>query len=316
MLDDRLIKSIDATSEMLDVDRSVIEKDYYVTKAIHALCRVEDENFCLVFAGGTCLAKAHKIVRRMSEDIDFKVKHKNADITMSKTKFLNQLKYFRTIINSIFSNTEFTTSNTSTRNEGKYLKIELAYNSVFPASRALRPHLLLEFTLSDIRLDTKNLSVQTLIEETLKSDSISESSLITCVSSEETAIEKWVGLTRKIVAIERGYCQDDSSLVRHVYDLNAIIRNNHIKDDFFKLAFSVIKNDADQFKNQHPEYAANPPSEISSSLEILSNDHIWESRYIDFIESMVFDRVAAPSYEKSIETIANISTKLIKSIAF
>ena len=45
---------------------------------------------------------------------------------------------------------------------------------------------------------------------------------IDCVSLDETAIEKWVGLTRRIVAIKRGYHPDDETLIRHVYDLNAI----------------------------------------------------------------------------------------------
>lgn len=34
MLDDKLIKLIDATADLLDLDRSVIEKDYYVTRVI------------------------------------------------------------------------------------------------------------------------------------------------------------------------------------------------------------------------------------------------------------------------------------------
>jgi hypothetical protein len=29
--------------------------------------------FALVFGGGTALARAHRIVRRMSEDVDFKI---------------------------------------------------------------------------------------------------------------------------------------------------------------------------------------------------------------------------------------------------
>jgi len=45
MLDNRLIKLVDATGDILELDRSVVEKDYYVTKVIHALSNLEDEYF-------------------------------------------------------------------------------------------------------------------------------------------------------------------------------------------------------------------------------------------------------------------------------
>lgn len=49
------------------IESSIIEKDYYVTRVINALSGVENEYFRLIFAGGTCLAKAHKIVKRMMQ---------------------------------------------------------------------------------------------------------------------------------------------------------------------------------------------------------------------------------------------------------
>ena len=42
------------------------------------------------------------------------------------------------------------------------------------------------------------------------------------LSLDASTIEKWVGLTRRTIAIERGYHHDDRSLIRHVYDLNAL----------------------------------------------------------------------------------------------
>ena len=42
-------------------------------RALRAITAVDAGPFQLVFAGGTCLARAHRLVRRMSEDVDFKV---------------------------------------------------------------------------------------------------------------------------------------------------------------------------------------------------------------------------------------------------
>lgn len=61
---------IEATRQHINLLEAVIEKDYYATQVIHKLSNVENEYFRLVFCGGTCLAKAHKLVQRMSEDVD------------------------------------------------------------------------------------------------------------------------------------------------------------------------------------------------------------------------------------------------------
>jgi hypothetical protein len=50
-----------------------VAKDFYVVRAIRAVAAIDATPFTLIFAGGTALAHAHKLVQRMSEDVDFKV---------------------------------------------------------------------------------------------------------------------------------------------------------------------------------------------------------------------------------------------------
>lgn len=137
-------------------------------------------------------------------------------------------------------------------------------------------------------------------------------SLINSISSIETAIEKWVALTRKIIAIERGYYNDDPSLIRHVYDLVAINTQNLISNEFYNLATSVIYTDAKQFKNQHSEYAIDPRAEIIRSVQILKENPIWLERYENFLESMVFGSTEIPTYQESITTIEKMSNNVLK----
>jgi len=302
------------TRQHLNLREVVIEKDYYVTQVIHAISAVENECFRLVFCGGTCLAKAHKIVSRMSEDVDFKIQMKKTDTTLSKTRLMKHLKEFRSHIKSKLTFPGLITGEPIVRNEGQYSRIELNYRSVFPASTGLRPHILLEFTLSDIHLSVENLSIRTLIEDTLKGTTLFEPSATQCISVAETAIEKWVGLTRKIIAIEREYHPDDSTLVRHVYDLNSIKTADRINTNFFTLAKTIISNDAKQFKNQHPEYSENPVAEIRQSLLLLKSKSIWKERYREFIETMVYANTSALKYDKAIHILEQISTRVIDSL--
>lgn len=294
---------------------SIIEKDYYVTHAIHSLSGIENEYFRLVFAGGTCLAKAHRIVKRMSEDIDFKIQLKITSETFSKSRLLNELKKFRTQIMESLRLPNLTVSDSAVRNTGQYLRAELAYPALFTGDNILRPHLLLEFTFADIRLATERLTVNTIIEDVITIDKIFSPLPIDCISSDETAIEKWVGLTRRIAAIEREYQHDDETLVRHVYDLNAIRQANKINDVFFNLVKTIINYDAKQFKNQHPEYFNDPVAEIRQSLNLLKNKPIWKKRYQQFVGTMVYDNTSIHEYESAISILANISEQALQSLS-
>jgi len=55
------------------VGAAPVEKDLFVVRAIAVLAAIDASPFQLVFGGGTALARAHKIVQRPSEDVDFKV---------------------------------------------------------------------------------------------------------------------------------------------------------------------------------------------------------------------------------------------------
>ena len=49
---------------------ALVEKDFYVVKALAAIAAVELKtlHLWLVFGGGTALSRAHRLVRRRSED--------------------------------------------------------------------------------------------------------------------------------------------------------------------------------------------------------------------------------------------------------
>jgi hypothetical protein len=52
---------------------ALVEKDWYVVKALAAIAAVDTDDFRLVFGGGTALSRAHKLTKRMSEDVDLKI---------------------------------------------------------------------------------------------------------------------------------------------------------------------------------------------------------------------------------------------------
>lgn len=52
---------------------ALVEKDWHVVKALAAIAAVDTGEFRLVFGGGTALSRAHRLTKRMSEDVDLKI---------------------------------------------------------------------------------------------------------------------------------------------------------------------------------------------------------------------------------------------------
>lgn len=313
MLNERLLRQISDTGELLGLDEAVIEKDYYVTQVIHALSNLENDIFRLVFCGGTCLAKAHKLVQRMSEDIDFKVQLKTTE-NFSKSRLRNELKKFRTLIRSTLIVPDLSVTNDFSKNEGRHQQVTLKYSHSFPNDSTLRPDIKVEFTFANILLPTNELEIKTLIEDNFSEVKLFIPPITKCISIDETAIEKWVSLTRRIIAIERGHEDDDKTLIRHAYDLNAIKEVNNINSNFIELAKTVVSSDGRQFKNKHPEYAADPSAEIKQSLALLKNKPLWKERYEEFIDAMVYDNINVIPYDEAINVLESMSANIINNL--
>lgn len=98
----------------------MFEEDYYVTQVIQAIAIVENKYFRLVFCGSTCLAKAHKVVERMSKNVDFKIQKKATTIDLSKSRLLKELKAFRLELQTKLKVPNLAVSEPVVCNEGKY----------------------------------------------------------------------------------------------------------------------------------------------------------------------------------------------------
>ena len=94
------------SEQAIPIGEYTIEKDYFVTDTINIIQSVPASDFFrIVFCGGTCLAKAHGILQRMSEDVDFKivpVPPKEGEPTLSKNALRNHLsQYINSVIMSL-----------------------------------------------------------------------------------------------------------------------------------------------------------------------------------------------------------------------
>ena len=70
MLDRRLVEQV---AEDLGTSSGLIEKDWHVVRAIGVIANVDTAGMMPAFSGGTSLSKGWELIKRFSEDIDFKV---------------------------------------------------------------------------------------------------------------------------------------------------------------------------------------------------------------------------------------------------
>lgn len=269
---------------------ATVVKDFYVVKAIQAVAAVDAAPFALVFGGGTALARAHKLVKRMSEDVDFKIVPLPA-AAVSRSKLRQQLGALRSRVTDALRAAGFVvdpsdTSNPRSRDENRYSIWQLPYDSAISGQEGLRPTIQVELTFAPLRLDTVEKPVSSFVAEAFNQPP--EIAAIPCVSLTETAAEKFVSLTRRTAMDRAGLARDpDSTLVRHIYDLHAM-REYIDLDDMARLVPLIIAADGAEFKNQYPAYAANPYGETQSAIAALQNDPIYRRRYDDFMLSMVY----------------------------
>lgn len=304
---------VNITAERLQLTQpSVVEKDFYVTQALLALSKISNENFELIFQGGTSLAKAHRIIQRMSEDCDFRMQLKSS-MNLSKEKKRKTLRSFRHNLVATLRETGLNIADEDirVRNEGQFMSIRARYNSIFPTATGIKPYLALEFFLANVKTQTATKQVTTLIRQTLGNKIIHPEFPINSVSVIETAAEKWVALTRRIATMKHRQHYRDPSLVRHLYDIHSIEQNGLFNNSFQPLVAEIVQNDREQYKNHNNDYYNNPIKEIERAIKVLGQNYEFKDNWNDFINYMVYAQ-QKPTYSEALATFTKRSQEALE----
>lgn len=143
---------------------SFVEKDWYVTQVIGLLAGLEHKNFTVIFSGGTALSKAHKLLQRFSEDVDFRVL---APASGQRRVALSAFK--RAVIAALRPGGCVLRDDQIKAGDGnRFVAIELDYDSYFTQPEALRPHIQIELTVSAISLPCTYCAVSSFLNELAK----------------------------------------------------------------------------------------------------------------------------------------------------
>lgn len=286
------------------IDEAQVEKDWYVVKALAAIMAAEKGPFQLVFQGGTALSRAHRIIQRMSEDIDIKI------VSEGKPS-RNALRRLRKSITAelLKAGFSFDPENEDFRRtnyEGRYTEYRLPYDAITKGQGVLRPELFIETSAFAARRPPIECKLISYLAEAYEKPA--EIPAIACTSITETAAEKFVALTRRAGAELAGVTRDpDPTLVRHIYDLH-VIREHYDPHEVAELARDVMAADAESRGKEFPAYGADPLGETLRAVEGLAAGGNFSEFYDRLLRDLVYgDRCA---YEAAIASVLVIAEHL------
>lgn len=175
---------------------ALVEKDFYVLRALAAIAAVEtkDLHLRLVFGGGTALSRAHRLIRRMSEDIDLRIVSDSERTNRGTLRRLGA-RVTEALLGAGFRFDPGDRAQRRSQNENRYTVYEIPYEARATGEGALRPTIKIETAMWPLHRPAVERPVISFVAEALQRPP--EVEAIACVSIVETAADKFVGLTRR-----------------------------------------------------------------------------------------------------------------------
>lgn len=267
----------------------VYEKDLLVTDVLRIIAHADSGDIGLVFCGGTCLFKAHGLIERMSEDVDFKLV---VPLGLSRSGRKRALSQFKKHMITVFEQAGYRVplDQVVARDENSYICMNLQYESQFAAVASLRTEIKVEFSARAPELPTVPLPVSSMLTRLIQRPSDTHWH-ISCISVEETLAEKVLSFLRRTAEARAGRNRGDydDRLVRHLYDVTLIGQSHRDFEQARKHFLKLVLGDAAQFRNQFPEFEQDPLGQLQLALNALHQQPAsFERDYSRFVDELIF----------------------------
>jgi hypothetical protein len=233
---ERRIEILNQATESTGLPSVAIEKDWWVTLALHASFSLPYSDN-IVFKGGTSLSKGWDLIERFSEDIDLAIDRKffGFDEDISKTQIKNLRKQ-----SCEFISTSFLADLTKMLTEWKAIDeckliaqpvidsdkdpqvIEIYYNSVIDTSEYLPQRVLIEVSSRSLMEPIEERKINSILSENFSKQSfVTVPFAIPTVLPQRTFLEKMFLLHEEFSQETEKICID--RLSRHLYDLEKLM---------------------------------------------------------------------------------------------
>lgn len=283
-------------AEEIAINPAFLEKDWYATQALRILQGLNTAAFTCIFSGGTCLSKAYGLIKRFSEDLDFRVQGTEIESRTARHEYVAQ------IIDALTKSHLFGNVTIKKENQSRHATLTLTYPHKFEKDQFLRPHIKIELIFSSLILDTQIKPIQSLADRFLHhSGNIFDT---TCISPIETAAEKLSALLWRTL-----YCTQkfDPTLLRHLYDLASLqgllVSNQPLFQDLLQKIYQ-----SDRLKWESQYHFETLSKAIQQIHQTLASEPKYKKAYQSFVQNMCYDTNAL-SFEDALGILKSILNK-------
>ena len=296
---------LEAVATELAVDPSFVEKDWHATQIIAGIAARGPAEPALVFSGGTSLSKGYGLIKRFSEDLDFRLLLPSSGIDREARR-----NYRATVISAIRADSAWTLSEDDilVGDQGRFLRCDVTYSPIYTPSEPLRTHIRLEMTLKAPALPPNRRPLRSLVAQALENPP--EVQEFHCVVPAETAADKLSALTWRILSQHHG-ADDDPTVVRHLHDLAALEGYTLDHPDFPALLRTRIIEDTSRMKGALDVAPGQPAERVSLVLDLLEADPKHLARYRQFVAAMCYGREdEIPDFATALSAVRRLAAVL------
>lgn len=307
-------QAIRATAQQKQLQEIYIEKDYWVTYALHTIFKHEIGNQT-VFKGGTALSKCYGLIERLSEDIDLVVVNSGDEND-------NQLKKkIKTITNVVSEILPETYLDGVTHKIGMIRKTAHSYPKQYKGDFGqVRDVIVVEATwlgyFEPYTTQTINSFIYEMMMKSGQQVMAQEYDLlpfnVQVLDTRRTICEKIMALVR--FSYTENPIFDLRSKVRHTYDLHQLLKQNEFQNfinssDFDSMLLRVAHDDVASFKNKNQWLEHHP----ADALIFADLENTWgqiKNEYSTTFKDLVFGSL--PEEIQILESLQFIKERLTK----
>lgn len=307
-------QAVRAAAQYRNLREIYIEKDYWVTFALHTIFNSEIGAES-VFKGGTALSKCFGLIQRFSEDIDLVVLREEGE---SGNKLTNKIKAISKVVSSVMPEIPI---EGITQKMGMNRKTGHSYPKIFKGDFGqVRDAVIVEATWLGNFEPYTTTSISTFIYEMMiatgQQKLAEEYGLlpfeIKVLDTRRTICEKIMSLVR--FSYGENPVEDLRNKVRHTYDLHQLLKDGELiaffhSEDFDKMLLKVASDDVESYRNKN-EWLKYHPNE---SLFFTDLDNIWnqlKATYTNDFSLLVFG--VLPEEKEILASLKMIKERLQK----
>jgi Nucleotidyl transferase AbiEii toxin, Type IV TA system len=307
-------QAIEFTSQQMNIPEIYVEKDYWVTLALHIIFHHEIGKDT-VFKGGTALSKCYNLIERFSEDIDLVVLRREGE---KDNKLNKKIRQISKVVNETFPEINI---EGITHKMGMNRKTAHSYSKEFEGNYGqVRDAIIIEATwlgYFEPYISKKiNSYIGNMMIENGQIDIAKENGLLPfnllVLEPTRTICEKIMSLVR--FSNSENPIEDLKRKIRHIYDLHQLLQQKKFlvffnAEEFDTMLLKVANDDVISYKNNNKWIEKHPVE----SMIFNQPENIWselKDTYSNSFKNLVYGNL--PNEKDILSTLKKIKTRLTK----